>query len=552
MFNNDLAQKYNLQDATLEILIMLLGALLLGFLLGWLTKKLFSSGEASTNSRNLSTNSLNDYSASNNSFSNHGERQAVISTNKQPHIVKTNNNAEDPTSIRSKSSYSTPRIDDFTKIRGITPRIQSLLKNNGIKSFTDLRDADNQTLITTLDITSHSDLARDAQSWQHQASLAAKGDWKKLDEYQQFIERTSPTNQANEKNNQYTENVRDDLKKIEGIGPKIEDILNSKGINTYKDLRKVDRDTIKAHLIEADDRFKNHEPETWPLQAGMAERGEWEELKIYQEFMDDDTEIFARDDKDGMDESHLYNKEQGNSEKNSLNSVTTKTNITHINRETQDQDDSYSSKDDLKKIDGIGPKIEAILNKNGISTYHELKNTDRNTLKSYLDEAGSQFKMHEPESWPHQASLADKGNWEELEKYQDSLLGARAVSTPLEQRQQDDKKSYQSSSAPSLHVKNVSSSTSSHDKQNDNEHDDLKKIEGIGPKIEELLNKAGITTFKALMECSSTTIKDLLDAAGPQYRMHNPDTWPHQAKMAFKGEWEKLAEYQDFLMGGRE
>ena len=54
------------------------------------------------------------------------------------------------------------------------------------------------------------------------------------------------------------------------------------------------------------------------------------------------------------------------------------------------------------------------------------------------------------------------------------------------------------------------------------------------------------------MNSNRNTLKALLDAAGPQFRMHEPETWPLQAKMAFNNEWEKLREYQDFLMGGRE
>lgn len=64
--------------------------------------------------------------------------------------------------------------------------------------------------------------------------------------------------------------------------------------------------------------------------------------------------------------------------------------------------------------------------------------------------------------------------------------------------------------------------------------DNLKNIEGIGPKIATLLNQAGITTFAQL---SRTNIKDLqiiLDAAGPRYKMHDPKTWRIQAKQLMK------------------
>lgn len=81
--------------------------------------------------------------------------------------------------------------------------------------------------------------------------------------------------------------------------------------------------------------------------------------------------------------------------------------------------------------------------------------------------------------------------------------------------------------------------------------DDLKKIEGIGPKIEGLLFDGGIYTFKQLEDAKVERLKEILDAAGPRYRIHNPGTWPKQAEYAAAGNWDKLKEYQDFLQGGK-
>lgn len=81
--------------------------------------------------------------------------------------------------------------------------------------------------------------------------------------------------------------------------------------------------------------------------------------------------------------------------------------------------------------------------------------------------------------------------------------------------------------------------------------DDLKIVEGIGPKIAELLNKAGIMTWKALSETLPARIKEILDAAGPAYQIHDPGTWPEQARMADNGEWDALKKYQDELDGGK-
>jgi len=81
--------------------------------------------------------------------------------------------------------------------------------------------------------------------------------------------------------------------------------------------------------------------------------------------------------------------------------------------------------------------------------------------------------------------------------------------------------------------------------------DDLKKIEGIGPKIAEHLNKGGIKTFTELGKAKQARLKEILTAAGPRYKMHNPGSWPKQAKLAAKGNWNELKALQDKLNGGR-
>lgn len=81
--------------------------------------------------------------------------------------------------------------------------------------------------------------------------------------------------------------------------------------------------------------------------------------------------------------------------------------------------------------------------------------------------------------------------------------------------------------------------------------DDLKKIEGIGPKIAQILQEKGILSFADLGKAKVTTLKSYLAEAGPRYKMHQPGTWPKQAKLAAKGDWAKLAKLQDELKGGK-
>ncbi|HIO93089.1 MAG TPA: hypothetical protein EYG68_09660 [Leucothrix mucor] len=82
--------------------------------------------------------------------------------------------------------------------------------------------------------------------------------------------------------------------------------------------------------------------------------------------------------------------------------------------------------------------------------------------------------------------------------------------------------------------------------------DNFKKIEGIGPKIETTLYAAGINTYADLRASDTATLRTILDTAGPAFKMHDPETWPYQADLAYNEKWEKLKEYQDFLMGSED
>ena len=79
--------------------------------------------------------------------------------------------------------------------------------------------------------------------------------------------------------------------------------------------------------------------------------------------------------------------------------------------------------------------------------------------------------------------------------------------------------------------------------------DDLKRIEGIGPKISGLLQAAGIETFAKLASTDAARLLQIVRDAG--ITIADPTTWPEQAALAAEGEWEQLEALQEELKGGR-
>ncbi|RVU83944.1 hypothetical protein EOL70_14125 [Leucothrix sargassi] len=181
------------------------------------------------------------------------------------------------------------------------------------------------------------------------------------------------------------------------------------------------------------------------------------------------------------------------------------------------------SKDDLTRITGINTDVAELLAAHDVKTFSDLENTDSNVLNGYLAKS-DQVSIRELEttSWPHQAKLCATKSWDKLSEYQTFLTGGTSsVSTP-----------------------EIQSAT-----EQETAKDDLKKIEGIGPFFESLLNKAGITTYAQLKDSDRDTLKEIIDAAGPDYRLHEPETWPYQAGLADRGEWKKLQDYIHFMTG---
>ena len=80
--------------------------------------------------------------------------------------------------------------------------------------------------------------------------------------------------------------------------------------------------------------------------------------------------------------------------------------------------------------------------------------------------------------------------------------------------------------------------------------DDIIIIEGIGPKIKELFNNAGVSTFAQVAKMSVPEMSAILDKGGPRFKLANPGSWAEQARLAANNEWTALKKLQDELYAG--
>jgi len=181
---------------------------------------------------------------------------------------------------------------------------------------------------------------------------------------------------------------RDDLTIIEGIGPKIADLLDGHDVRTFAVLAETSVERLRAILNEGGPGFRLSDPTTWPRQAQLAANRDWERLQ------------------------QLKQQLTGGVRKPS--------------------EPKPVPKDDLTIVEGIGDKIAELLNQNGIYTFAQLAGTSEEQLRAILQEAGPSFQLADPHTWPQQAQLAVDRDWVKLQTVKQRLTGGVRRPAPAE------------------------------------------------------------------------------------------------------------------------
>jgi len=309
---------------------------------------------------------------------------------------------------------------------------------------------------------------------------------------------------------------RNNLKIIEGIGPAMEKVLHENGIDNWRALSQTSEADLRAMLDQYGDKYKIIQPGSWIEEARLAAEGNIDELIRVQKV-------------DGV--SKLENMLGAGGYSGLVSSDDSAPAAQGLMGSVQDEGLSSTGSsipgidaDNLQIIEGIGPAMEKVLHENGIDSWRELGRKSEQDLRAMLDKYGGKYKIIQPGSWIEEARLAAEGKVDELIHLQ-KLDGISKLENMLGASRMSGFAGYVL--------------------------DDLTIVEGIGPKISELLRNAGIKSWQALASTDTSKIQEILDAAGSNFQMADPSTWAEQADMADREEWAKLKEYQDFLDGGR-
>ena len=87
--------------------------------------------------------------------------------------------------------------------------------------------------------------------------------------------------------------------------------------------------------------------------------------------------------------------------------------------------EAKEEKDDLTRIEGIGPKGAEALVAAGMATFAQVAKATAEEIKAVLDNSGGNFNAQDTATWPEQAQLAADGKWDELKAFQEKLNAGR-------------------------------------------------------------------------------------------------------------------------------
>lgn len=594
--------QYAISEHTFALLVMLIGAFLLGLLLGWLiwNRKRETNTEETTALRATLADRDKDLKsaiyakeqaeqatiAAKAALSNSEADQAVLraqlarATNELNDLKNTDISADEE--IVADDDASTGMVaaasgdsvldygsifasDNLQLIEGIGATKEELLIAAGYKTWADLANADDDDIEKVIERAGIETNDNEIEVWQHQAKLLADGKWEELVAYQKEIDKNKrgvdmPTSKAERLGLQSMglSNNRYELDAIEGIDPKAEAILNEAGVNSWEDIAAKSDAEIMSILDNAGYEYDTNNVATWNQQAQYAAAGDWTSWKSAKE--DERSRVVLTGGLTAL--AGVTDEALGIFEKNGIGSLAdlantdsevlaaafkdSTVNYTYLKRQadftqTADWDGmkTYQGvpyamafrEDNLQVIEGVGPKLEELLKKNGLTSWAQVAATTPADLKAMLEKEGPRYRMHDPTTWPKQAKMAQEEDWKALVHYQKYLdVGKETGGIP----------------SPSKVEKLMGKMLGIVAVPND-----LKVVEGIGPKIEGLLKAAGINNWEDLADTSVERLKEILTEAGDSYRLAVPTSWPKQAELAASGKWVDLKEYQQFLRGGR-
>lgn len=212
------------------------------------------------------------------------------------------------------------------------------------------------------------------------------------------------------------EEGRDDLRQISGIGARLEETLNEMGIYHYDQIADWSRANVR--WIDERLRFRGRvDREGWVPQArqlaaaaARARAGRLPVLKARTDFVSLD--VMARSRRQDAEAAAMPDSEEPNDSSAAPAPLVAAPDRSDVLLPSLDGPRGGRA-DDLKLINGIGPKIERLLNDLGVYHFHQIAQWTEGQ-KAYLDEQLALSGRIERDGWVRQAKELARANTDPL------------------------------------------------------------------------------------------------------------------------------------------
>ncbi|GAB2472424.1 hypothetical protein GCM10027063_11580 [Promicromonospora xylanilytica] len=221
----------------------------------------------------------------------------------------------------------------------------------------------------------------------------------------------------------------------------------------------------------------------------------------------------------------------------------------------EDAAEPAETPDDLRRIEGIGPKIAAALVAAGYPTYARIAAATEAELREAVAGQGIRFAPSAA-SWADQAQYLVDNDADGLQEYQDYLVGGQErrgkFTENVDYTDVDEIEGAEARAAAIAADEAAAAEAQAQaEPEPEPEPQDLRRIEGIGPKIDATLKAAGYTTYAKVAAASETELREALATGGIKFAPAAA-SWADQAQYLADGDEDGLQEYQDYLVGGQD
>ncbi|MFI2489369.1 helix-hairpin-helix domain-containing protein [Promicromonospora kroppenstedtii] len=356
----------------------------------------------------------------------------------------------------------------------------------------------------------------------------------------------------------------DDLRRIEGIGPKIAAALAAAGYTTYAKIAGASEDELREAVAGQGIKFAPA-ASSWADQAQYLVDGDTAGFEEYQDYLVGGQERRAKfnenvdytdvDEVEGAeakaeaiaaDEAAAATAEQAEA------AGTVEAEPAEVTPEPEPEPQ------DLQRIEGIGPKIETALTAAGYTTYAKVAGASEDELRAALAASGIKFAPAAT-SWADQAQYLVDGDEDGLREYQDYLIGGQERRAKFNENvDYTDVDEIEGAEAKAAALAEDEAEAAAAPEpaaepapEPEPEPQDLQRIEGIGPKIEAALKAAGYATYAKIAAATETEIREALATGGIKFAPA-ASSWADQAQYLADGDEDGLQEFQDYLIGGQD